>query len=72
MKPQNNKQISKDAVVTTIMNVSHVVAVLGKPSKKKRQKKLNFFNFGGGVKFFQNLTFSKTCLKSVLSHSESF
>ena len=28
MKPQNNKQISKDAVVTTILNVSHVVAVL--------------------------------------------
>ena len=28
MKPQNNKQVSKDAVVTTIMNVSHVVAVL--------------------------------------------
>ena len=30
---------------------------LGKPSKKKRQKKLNFFNFGGGVINFQNLTF---------------
>ena len=40
-----------------------IVLCLGKPSKKKRQKKLNFFNFGGVGKNFPKFNFLKDLFK---------
>ena len=44
--------------------LSTITVPLGKPSKKKRQKKLNFFNFGGGGgKKFPKFNFLKDLFK---------